>query len=565
MNRRTFLHTSAGALWGTALLQGATAVSQPVQLPEAHREVMRRRRKRIVEQYDANGAMQGYGKLNRNGDAPFDRFCDAVFAHVDQPGCQIDGIWWDIGGSPLTCPYPSLVELPVVHPLLQQWLRGGVDWVEKLVNETRRRKLEVFWNHRISEVEHRPEGGLVKTSHPLKIEHPDWVVPAAWWTQGMWNLAASGLREHKLAILRELAQRYDLDGIQIDFARHMPCLPVGRQWEMREHVTVFMRDVRLMLLEVARQRGRPLLLAARVPQSLEGCRIDGFDVQIWAEHHLVDVLTLGSRSMDVDVEGIRAAVGEEVQLQPCFDDHHTTDGYRYGPIEFLRGVFANHFQRGANSVVTFNWSIGGPDVCRVVGGDVGPPAHQAAYREAGDLRTLKGKDKIFAVERRGGYPWSEGFFNRNDTAPLPYQLSRTGGPVAFALQVSDSPPTHEAAASLTLRCILFLAEETDSLEIRFNGVQLTGPTRDSAWKDAQIFSPKPQRTSGGKGDYAINPQQRLLRLDYPVPSMAWKRGRNKVEIRLSSRVPAARPTVQLEKVEAHLRYAQGEKLPSKVL
>ena len=64
----------------------------------------------------------------------------------------------------------------------------------------------------------------------------------------MWNLAAEGLREYQVAILRELMTRYDLDGVQIDFSRHVPCLPAGRQWELREHVTGFMRMVRGMLL-----------------------------------------------------------------------------------------------------------------------------------------------------------------------------------------------------------------------------------------------------------------------------------------------------------------------------
>ena len=519
-----------------------------MELPADHREVVRRRRRRIVVQYDANDVMWRYWKLHRDGDTSFERFRDAVFSFVDEPGSQIDAIWWDIGGSPLGCSYPSKMEPPVEHPLLKQWLRGGVDWVDQLVQETRRRQREVFWNHRISEVECLPEGGSSRQPHPLKVEHPDWVVPASWWPQGMWNLAAPGLREHKVAILRELATRYDLDGMQIDFSRHIPCLPVGRQWELRDQVTEFMRMVRLMLLEIAQQRGRPFLLAAKVPQTLGGCRSDGFDVEAWAEQNLVDVLTLGSRSMDVDVEGIRAATGDEVQLQPCFDDHHATDGYRYGPIEFLRGVFANHFQRGADSVVTFNWSIGPPEICRIVGSDAGPPAHQVAYHEVGDPQAMVGKDKFFAVERRGGYPWADGFFNRNDTAPLPFALSDDRPTAKLVIHISDAPTTPRS--SLTLRGVLFQATGADVFEIRFNGTRLSVTVRDAEWKDAQIFSPKPQPISGGKGDYKVNPQQRLLRLDCAVPRTAWKRGRNEVEIHVSSPGSAA----QIEKVEAHVKY-----------
>ena len=62
--------------------------------------------------------------------------------------------------------------------------------------------------------------------------------------------------------------------------------------------------VRLMLLEVAQNRRRPLLLAARVPCNLEGCRQDGFDIAMWAR-------------------------GRNIKLQPCHDDHLATDAYQY--------------------------------------------------------------------------------------------------------------------------------------------------------------------------------------------------------------------------------------------
>jgi len=370
----------------------------------------------------------------------------------------------------------------------------------------------------------------------------------------MWNLASEGLRRHKVEILRELAQRFDLDGIQIDFARHVPCLPAGRQWELRGHVTEFMSMVRQMPLEVAEQRGRPLLVAARVPQTLEGCRVDGFDLKRWAELNLVDVLTLGTRSMDVDVEGIRAAVENNVQLQPCFDDHHATDGYRYGSIEFLRGVFSNHFQRGADSVVTFNWAMATPEVAKSVGGEIAPLTHQMAFREIGDPRTMAGRDKFFAVERRGGYPWADGFFNRNDTAPLPIKLGSEGASAKLTLHISDPSRPGKTGSSLTLRCILFQAEEGDTFDIRFNNQPLSIVIRDAEWKDPQIFSPKPQPPSGGKGNYTVNPRQKLLRIDCQVP--IWREGSNEVEIRMTSRKNGPASSVQIEKIEAHLDYVK---------
>lgn len=551
--RRHFLRASTAAILvaaGASTAPGAT----PIELPADHCDALRRRKRRIVVQQDVYWVMLKYAKMHPAATPPFAPFRDVAFSYVDEPGSQIDAIWWDIGGN-ASGAIPGSKVAPWLGPsLVDHWQREGIDWVGELVQETRRRNLEVFWNHRISEVEILPEGGLGKEPDPLKTRHPDWVVPTTWWRHGMWNLASPGLREHKVALLREVTECYDLDGLQIDFARHVPCLPVGRQWEHREHATEFIRMVRTMLLDVAKRRGRPLLLAARVPQTLDGCHADGFDVKTWAAQHLVDVLTLGSRSMDVDVEGMRAAVGPDVQLQPCFDDHHATDGYRYAPIEFLRGVFANHFQRGADSVVTFNWALGRPELAEKIGGEIAPLSHQAAFKEVGDARTMAGKDKLFAVERRGGYPWAEGFFNRNDTAPLPQSLSRERRSAKFTLHVSDAPPIGGRRALLTLCGILFQAEESESFEARFNGVVLPPAIRNAEWKDPQIFSPKPSPTSGGKGDYKINPRQRLLRLEWAVPAGGWKAGRNEVEISMASSDATVNSSVQIEKVEAHLRY-----------
>ena len=558
MNRRKFLESSALAAVSPLGAVGGIAAESPIELPPAHCDALARRKRRIVIQHDVHWVMLNYAKMHPEGAAAFEPFRDAVFSYVDEPGSQIDAIWWDIGGNATGVVYPSQVVPATAAPaLVRQWLREGVDWIQELVRETHRRKLECFWNHRISEVDILPEGGHAKQPDPLKREHPDWVLPVSWWPHGMWNLASPGLREHKLAVLREIATRYDLDGIQIDFARHVPCLPVGRQWELRDHVTEFMRMTRRMLLDVANQRGRPFLLAARVPQTMEGCHADGFDVKAWAEQRLVDVLTLGSRSMDVDVEELRTAVGSRIQLQPCFDDHHATDGYRYAPIEFLRGVFANHWNRGADSVVAFNWAIGPPEVARTVGGEIAPLTHQIAFHEIGDPRHLAGKDKIFAVERRGGYPWAEGFFNRNDTAPLPAKLDRSI-PAKFELRISDAPRAESGDGFL--RCVLFGARDSDQFEVRMNGTPLSIGTRDPDWKDGQIFSPAPQPASGGKGQYAIQANQHLLQLDYAVPRETWKQGPNRIDIRLTSPQPAlSSEAIQIEKLEAHLKYTENDR------
>lgn len=530
------------------------ADAEPVLLTDEHMVAVNRRR-RIVVQYDA---------FNRLG-VDFRQWIDFRFSYADEPGSQIDSLWWDIGGDPGTAIYPSEILPAFKYKDLEPWREQGIDWAGELIKETRRRKLEVFWNHRISEVEIRPEGGLeMERVNPVKQANPDWVIKT-WWWQGMWNLAAPGVRDYKIKLLRELAENYELDGFQLDFARHMPSLPPGRQWELRGHVTTFVRMVREMLLDVAREKGRTILLAARVPRSLKGCRVDGFDIEEWARQNLVDILTLGSRSVDVDVEGYRQVIGgRNIKLQPCFDDHHATDGYRSPPIEVFRGAFANWWQQGADSVVTFNWSNAPPEVCEKIGAPAGPLSQRQAYQEVGSPEMLRRKDKAFFVERRGGYPWSTGYFNHNGDSPLPLTLANTGEPTKLVIRIADPVRADaERVASILLRAVLFRRPDRadvefnvgDTFEARLNGVPLKLLLRDMDWKDPQIFSPKPQRTSGGNGVFEVDPEQRLLRLEFEIDPHLCRQGENLAEVRIVERAPY-RPgaDIVLEKLEVHVRY-----------
>ena len=95
-----------------------------------------------------------------------------------------------------------------------------------------------------------------------------------------------------------------------------------------------MRSVRLMTMEAAEKRGRPLLLAARLPATIEGCRIDGIDIETWARQQLLDIIVMGCRSFEGDVAAYRQVTsGTPIRLLAGSDEHHTSDGYDWPPIE----------------------------------------------------------------------------------------------------------------------------------------------------------------------------------------------------------------------------------------
>ena len=115
------------------------------------------------------------------------------------------------------------------------------------------------------------------------------------------NYAVPGVRDYIAEIVREVAWRFDHDGINLDFARVDVLLPPGHQWELREHLNDLMRTVRAVLLERARVRGRPYLLSVQIPPDVLSCHYTGIDIETWVREGLVDILILGCRTFDVDV------------------------------------------------------------------------------------------------------------------------------------------------------------------------------------------------------------------------------------------------------------------------
>ena len=538
MKRRSFL---SRALAGYLLTPRVAALAEaPVELSKNHVKAVHRKR-RIVMMQDAYG--DGHGATPMGGD--FASWLRYRFSYLDELETQIDAIWWDMAALAV---YPNQGFPADVQARFDAWAAAGNDPLKALVDGTHSRGLEAFFNHRISEVE------LDGKTFRLKTENPDWVIPT-WWPHGMWNLAAPGLQEFKLRNLRYLAENYDFDGLQIDFARHTPVLPPGRQWELRGRVTAFIRRVRLMLQDAAKKRGRPFLLAVRVPKSVEGAKEDGFDLESWARNRLVDIFTIGTRSLEVDVASFLAiARGRDIKVQPCWDDHHASDAYQWQSIEFLRGVYSNWWRQGADSVVTWNWSNATRKTCLKLGINAGPESHDQGYQELGSLESMRLRDKIFALDRRGAFPWAEGFFNRNADAPLPLQLTTGGEPVRLELRIEEPVAAgSDRVGALKLRIVLFGAGPETNVRTRFNDSALKPVLRDPEWKDCQIFSPRPQPNSGKAFRQRVDPDQRLLRIEYVLDPKVCRVGLNTAELALAT--GGAGAGVKLEKVEVHVKYS----------
>ena len=527
--------------------------------------------RRVVVNFDAFPAVMNLPRID------IEQMKEALFEFIDDPQTRIDSVWWCFSEGNEAY-WPSKI-LPFIEaPPYGEWQETGFDPVQTLLDETRRRGLEAFFSYRINGSDNDVRGRMPRL--PMKDDHPDWLIHT--WNKtisdatgqrlnGYWNFAVQGVRDYKLSILQEVAEQYDYDGMEIDFARVCPVLPPGRQWESRHALTDFMRSLREVLLRVGESRGRPYLLAARVPENLVGCHMDGMDIETWAREELVDMFAVGCRSYDADIEGFRRATdGTHIKLYPALDDHHSTDGYQWPPIEVFRGVVSNWLHQGANGLQTFNFAHASSEtLAKYEMADLWPvwPTHLQVYRELADTRSMMERSKTFVVQRRGGghgsfvvpnpEDWTTPrwmYFNTNMLAQLPADLDPDGradtilrvnvgggvpddAEVTVRLLISDESAVHLADADrlepVVVATIGHLEGPLQSVppalgieqrvELHLNNALLQPVSAQGAWL---VFEVTPAQLAPGE---------------------------NLVGVRLSDRDEEATGRVWVEKLEVHVK------------
>ena len=136
----------------------------------------------------------------------------------------------------------------------------------------------------------------------FKIEHPELHLETA---RGyLFNWVYPEVRAERLALIEEAVTAYDLDGMEIDFAFYPSLFEQGQVQENKHLVTEFMSDARRITDKAAADRGKPVVLGARVLPTPQANAATGLDIADWIADGLVDFLVpavYGPIQMDVNL------------------------------------------------------------------------------------------------------------------------------------------------------------------------------------------------------------------------------------------------------------------------
>lgn len=354
------------------------------------------------------------------------------------------------------------------------------------------------------------------------IDHPEyWRVPGgSGWTDRAFDYAIPEVREHHIKFIRELLERYDPDGLELDWMRFGYHFAPGKEAEGGVLLTEFMREVRALVKTWSEKRGHPVLLGARVPTLPEAGRELGMDGAVWVREGLVDMLVptpfWATADFDIPLEQWREiikgterevtlAAGIEILLRA-----YPAAGQALNDIESVRGFAASCLYRGADRIYTFNYM----DPAPMAGG---APAYQVLLKEGLALETVTRLPRRYPVTYHDtvGPGMSSGVVLPADPAAKPEFKLHVGpapkeGQLVFLAALSDKPGVAEAALEATLngisckplpdretvegfpgavRALLFecpLSAVTDGYNtIRVSNVT-DGPSQEIVWAELQI-------------------------------------------------------------------------------
>ena len=158
----------------------------------------------------------------------------------------------------------------------QAWVEAGMDPMAVFVDECHRCGIQAWGSRRMNDGHHtyrvlefdRYQTKFYRENPQLRLKskRDAQVSPTYDWNNP--EIAAQNLE-----FLREVAENYDIDGLDLDYTRIGPYFNAGEEVQGREIMNQHVRDVRVMLDEVGEKKGKYLGTVSAV--ILTGLNLEG--------------------------------------------------------------------------------------------------------------------------------------------------------------------------------------------------------------------------------------------------------------------------------------------------
>ena len=385
----------------------------------------------------------------------------------------------------------------------------GTDALKVVTKHMHSKGKEVLAAIRMSDTHHRE----ISTESPLcslfAVKNPQFVIrqPDQRTNETALDYSYPEVRAHRLAIMKEVVEEYDVDGLELNFVRWAKHFPRDKGREKADILTRYVGTIHKMMATAAGKRGRkPLTLGVRIPESIEACWRAGVDIETWVKRGWIDYVVLSTwNNTDPNLP-----VGEFTRFtKPAGVDTIVVMGNMIGciyggPPQILdrpvamsakhksesylamlltaaeaRGAAANYYAAGADSISFWNVGIhfGGEATAapeqrkRIADWTQAVITPERVYQGPRTYRYLPmGKGISTRKPPLRNYPWyDEGFspLGHKNSPVLTFPDDQLGKRQVFPFQMADGRDGKPLTGKLTLW--VYHLNKQDQLTVDING------------------------------------------------------------------------------------------------
>ena len=348
---------------------------------------------------------------------------------------------------------------------LQSLMDKGIDPLSVLIDKAHAQNMEFFASLRLGSY-----GGI----------KPEFLLE-----NGGGGFLHEEVRSHQSKVLKELADDYETDGLELDFAAppggDSYLLPENHRYKDKGIITDWVSEISSMV----KHRNKPKILGARIYPTEKLNLSAGIDVKKMISEGLLDYVTpmiyaYNVLDSNMPIEWLidltkNSSTSVYPMLQPRYhDNENELYQLEYATPEMMYGAASNFYDKGADGLYTHSlqWPLS--------------TIETSILSDIGNKSVLKEKNKHYFINRSTDI-LSKVDYKTNLPITIPIEKAGISYPIEFYI-ADDIENLNDRITHITLKVRINDLVSSDQINFNLNGKSIINETCKRSYGDAKPYN-----------------------------------------------------------------------------
>ena len=245
---------------------------------------------------------------------------------------------------------------------IYQWYVHGIDPYDVWFRRCRQRNMEAWLSVRMNDC-HCPNDltCFLRSDFFYEAREKGWMTGDKYgYYRYCFDYAVPEVRQRMLDYIEEQLDRYDVEGLELDFMREVICFDYLNCPDKVEIMNGFMREVNRITSAAGKKWGHKIKRIVRLPREIDQCLIYGFDPETWVREGLVEHINVTPRWESCDNDMPVALWKEKMPSAEISAGVETLclrndSGLTHADADVVNGLAAAYISQGADAVYLYNY------------------------------------------------------------------------------------------------------------------------------------------------------------------------------------------------------------------